>query len=234
MLPGSYHKLKFLWPTDSMHLRHCGPVAFIPPCGLTVIGKPFSQACENNKQPILDGLLSLLQSPGELLEIGSGTGQHAAFFATALPHVTWQTSDLDENHATISAWVTDAAQPNLLPPLSLDVLTTDFPATTFDAVYSANTAHIMSMEAVRKMFELVGDVLSSGGVFCLYGPFRHEGVFNAPSNAAFHQQLQARDTAMGIRHLESLDEEGSRHQLSRKRLYAMPANNNMAVWQKEL
>jgi cyclopropane fatty-acyl-phospholipid synthase-like methyltransferase len=168
------------------------------------------------------------------LEIGSGTGQHAAFFATALPHVTWQTSDLDENHATISAWVTDAAQPNLLPPLSLDVLTTDFPATTFDAVYSANTAHIMSMEAVRKMFELVGDVLSSGGVFCLYGPFRHEGVFNAPSNAAFHQQLQARDTAMGIRHLESLDEEGHRHQLSRQRLYAMPANNNMAVWQKEV
>ena len=199
-----------------------------------MLNKRFSEAAARNAPAVLEVLNLELRDCKSVLEIGSGTGQHAAFFATALPHATWQTSDLDENHATISAWVTDAAQPNLLPPLSLDVLTADFPATTFDAVYSANTAHIMSMEAVRKMFELVGDVLSSGGVFCLYGPFRHEGVFNAPSNAAFHQQLQARDTAMGIRHLESLDEEGHRHQLSRQRLYAMPANNNMAVWQKEV
>ena len=84
------------------------------------------------------------------------------------------------------------------------------------------------------MFELVDAVLNSGGLFCLYGPFRHDGDFNSPSNAAFHRQLQARDTAMGIRHIEALDEEGHRHQLSRQRLYAMPANNNMAVWQKEV
>ena len=199
-----------------------------------MLNKRFSEAAARNAPAVLEVLHLELVECKSVLEIGSGTGQHAAFLATALPHITWQTSDLDENHATISAWVTDAAQPNLLPPLSLDVLTADFPATTFDAVYSANTAHIMSMDAVRKMFELVGEVLISGGLFCLYGPFQHDGVFNAPSNAAFHQQLQARDAAMGIRHLESLDEEGHRHQLSRQRLYAMPANNNMAVWQKEV
>ena len=195
--------------------------------------KRFSEAAARNGTAVLEILDSELGKSVSILEIGSGTGQHAAQFAAALPQVTWQTSDLDENHVTINAWINDSGRPNLLPPLSLNVLSATLSAEAYDAVYSANTAHIMSMEAVQKMFELVGTVLKSAGIFFLYGPFRQNGDFNAPSNAAFHRQLRSRDGTMGIRHIESLDEEGRRYNLSRKRLYAMPANNFLTIWQKE-
>ena len=195
--------------------------------------KRFSEAAARNGTAVLEILDTELGKSESILEIGSGTGQHAAQFAAALPQVTWQTSDLDENHVTINAWINDSGRPNLLPPLSLNVLSATLSAEAYDAVYSANTAHIMSMEAVQKMFELVGTVLKSAGIFFLYGPFRQNGDFNAPSNAAFHRQLRSRDGTMGIRHIESLDEEGRRYNLSRKRLYAMPANNFLTIWQKE-
>lgn len=196
--------------------------------------KPCSEAAARNGRAILEILDIELEKNVNILEIGSGTGQHAAQFAAALPHIIWQTSDLDENHAAINAWVDDSAQSNLHPPLSLDVLSAKLPAASYDAVFSANTAHIMSMNAVRKMFELVATVLRRDGTFCLYGPFRQGGDFNAPSNADFHRQLRSRDEAMGIRHIESLDDEASLNRLARKRLYAMPANNYLAIWQKEI
>lgn len=167
-----------------------------------------------------------------ILEIGSGTGQHAVRFARELPNLSWQTSDLDENHDSITAWVCDSKLTNLLPPISLDVMTADLKDASFDGVYSANTAHIMSIDAVANMFSLVGKALTDRGVFCLYGPFRQGGEFNAASNSSFDESLRAQDAAMGIRDIESLDEFGLQCGLSRERLYAMPANNNIAIWRK--
>ena len=169
-----------------------------------------------------------------MLEIGSGTGQHAVRFASELPNLCWQTSDLDKNHAGIGAWVSDSKLDNLLPPKSLDVLTADLTAASYDAVFSANTAHIMSIEAVAKMFSLVGKALCPSGVFCLYGPMRQDGEFNSASNLAFDGSLRSRDAAMGIRDIEALDKFGSTCGLSRERLYAMPANNHIAVWRRAL
>ena len=194
--------------------------------------KPFSEYAERNGAPILSVLQGEFANCTRVLEIGSGTGQHAVRFAKAMPFLQWQTSDRDENLSGINAWVKDSGLPNLLPPLSIDVLIADVPAESCDAVYSANTAHIMSIEAVQKMFALVGKGLSDGGVFCLYGPFRQGGEFNTPSNAAFHQTLRSQKPEMGIRHLESLDGYARDHDMTRVRLYAMPANNHIAVWHK--
>ncbi len=195
--------------------------------------KPFADYAERNGGPILDVLKNEFSACKNVLEIGSGTGQHAARFARALPGLKWQTSDLDENHEGIRAWVKDSGLANLLPPLSLDVLTADVTAVSRDAVFSANTAHIMSFAAVTRMFALVGRALTGGGIFCLYGPFRQDGQFNTPSNEAFHEELRTRNPDMGVRDIESLDELGNEHGLSRVRLYAMPANNHIAVWERE-
>lgn len=197
-----------------------------------MIDKPFAESAERNGDPILEVLRTEFAQCTRVLEIGSGTGQHAARFSAAMQHLQWQTSDLKENHAGIIAWVEDAGLKNLLLPLTVDVRTAALPARSFDAVYSSNTAHIMSFAAVEKMFAVVAEVLSDDGVFCLYGPFRRDGEFNTPSNAAFHASLRSRDPDMGIRHLESLDELGQEHGLTRTRLYAMPANNHIAVWCK--
>lgn len=195
--------------------------------------KQYAESAQRNGAPILEVLLTEFAASTRVLEIGSGTGQHAALFAVAMPHLQWQTSDRDENHGGISARVDDRDLSNLLTPLSLDVRTAIVPEQSYDAVFSANTAHIMSFESVSKMFSLVGEALQNGGVFCLYGPFRQDGTFNTASNAAFHDSLRSRDPQMGIRDLENLDELGVQNAMQRSRLYAMPANNHLAVWQRE-
>ena len=193
---------------------------------------PLTPHTARNCEPILGVLREELRNVAEILEIGSGDGQHATIFATDLSHLRWQTSDLDENHAAINRWLARMALPNVLPPFSLDVMNAALPANSYDAVFSANTAHIMHLAAVDKMFALVAQVLRAGGVFCLYGPFRQNGVFNTESNAGFHESLRARDSGMGIRHLEGLDAFAAEGGLKRQRLYAMPANNFIAVWRK--
>ncbi len=198
-----------------------------------VASKPFAEYAQRNGGPILEVLQREFSASARVLEIGSGTGQHAAQFADALSHLSWQTSDLIDNHDGIRAWVDDAGLSNLLPPLALDVLDADLTAESFDAVYSSNTAHIMSIDAVERMFDLVGRALIGGGVFCLYGPFRQDGGFNTESNKSFDKTLQSRDAEMGIRDIESLDEFGQSGGLQREHLYAMPANNHLAVWRKE-
>lgn len=200
---------------------------------LQMTEKPFSDYAERNGAPILDVLRDEFSGCTAVLEIGSGTGQHAARFSRSLPHLRWQTSDLDENHSGIQAWVEHSALENLLMPLSLDVMTGDVRAESFDGVYSSNTAHIMSFVGVTRMFALVGKALVDDGVFCLYGPFRQGGKFNTASNAAFDESLRARHPNMGIRELESLDDLGRDNGLVRVRLYAMPANNHLAVWRKK-
>ena len=194
--------------------------------------KPFAPATERNSEPILGVLRREFARRRSVLEIGSGTGQHAVHFARALPHLEWQPTDLEEHHAGMKIWLDEAALSNVAEPLLLDVLTADVPDAYFDAVFSANTAHIMSFEAVEHMFALASNVLHENGIFCLYGPFRQGGGFNTKSNAEFHRSLRLRDPVMGIRHLEDLDTLATKGHLQRHRLYAMPSNNHLAVWEK--
>jgi SAM-dependent methyltransferase len=194
--------------------------------------KPFAAATERNSLPILEVIRSEFEHASTVLEIGSGTGQHAVSFGNALNHLFWQTSELIENHAGIHAWLDEEGLPNVRKPIELDVMAADVSPQDYDAVFSANTAHIMSYEAVEKLFSLVGKTLRDNGIFCLYGPFRQGGEFNTQSNADFDRSLRGRNPEMGIRDLEALDKLGESGGMVRERLYAMPANNNLAVWRK--
>ena len=192
--------------------------------------KPFAAATERNCLPILDVIRHEFARATTVLEIGSGTGQHAVCFGKALDHLIWQTSELAENHAGIQLWLDEAQLANVNKPIELDVLTTEIAPKSYDAVYSANTAHIMSFEAVVKMFSLVSTALQEGGVFCLYGPFRQCGEFSTQSNANFDTSLRERNHDMGIRDIEALDKLGESGGMERQRLYSMPTNNCLAVW----
>jgi len=194
--------------------------------------RPESPAAERNKAAILEVIRSEFAGCRSVLEIGSGTGQHAAFFAGQMPWLVWQTSDRAENLAGIRAWVEYAACTNLRDPLTLDVLEDHLAGSRYDAAFSANTAHIMHPEAVAAMFSVVAGVLGPGGRFCLYGPFNLDGKFTSDSNRQFHESLQRRDPGMGIRDLEDLDRLAAGCGLQRTGLYAMPANNMLAVWVK--
>jgi len=195
-----------------------------------VTERPFAEYAARNTRPILEVLQRELCSSRDVLEIGSGTGQHAVAFAAAMPHLVWQTSDLAENHEGIKAWVEHAELDNVLLPVDIDVRQATLLPASFDAVFSANTAHIMGIAAVQRMFSLVGDVLRVDGVFCLYGPFRLGGAFNTGSNEAFDRSLRERSAEMGVRDIEILDEFGADGGLHRQSLYALPSNNFIAVW----
>jgi cyclopropane fatty-acyl-phospholipid synthase-like methyltransferase len=147
-----------------------------------------------------------------------------------MPWLTWQTSDLAENLQGISSWIDDSGLPNVRQPILLDVDRPDSNGGDYDAVFSANTAHIMSTQAVRCMFDIVGRLLPPGGLFCLYGPFNQNGRFTSASNERFDQSLRRQNPAMGIRDLEELDDMARQSALRRRRLYAMPANNSLVVW----
>lgn len=193
-------------------------------------GRPNAPAAERNKQPILEVLRDEFADCKSVLEIGSGTGQHAVFFARNMPWLDWQPSDLEENHPGITAWVEDARLDNLRVPVELDVERPGPIADGFDAVFSANTAHIMSTAAVECMFRIVGECLEAGGKFCVYGPFNIDGEFTSESNRNFDASLRSQNPEMGIRDLAILDEFAGANGLQRTDLYAMPANNMIAVW----
>ena len=194
--------------------------------------KPHAEYAARNAAPILEILNREFRDSTRVLEFGSGTGQHAVTFAAALGHLHWQTSDLDENHPGINAWIDAEKLRNIGSPLSMDVRTADVESDGYDAAFSSNTAHIMGIDAVERMFSLVGKALREQGTFCLYGPFRCDGQFNTQSNADFDANLRGRDPVMGIRDIEKLDEFAAVNGLQRQRLYAVPSNNYVAVWQK--
>jgi len=195
--------------------------------------KPNAPSAERNRDAILEVLRDAFQDCKAILEIGSGTGQHAIFFASQMPWLTWQTSDLVENHDGINAWLEDANLDNVKAPLVLDVEEPLQTVDHFDAVFSANTAHIMSIAAVECMFGIVGQCLTDGGKFCLYGPFNQNGDFTSDSNRDFDAHLKSQDPAMRIRDLEILDGFAQTNGLHRVGVYAMPANNMLAVWIKK-
>ncbi|MCF6209201.1 MAG: class I SAM-dependent methyltransferase [Gammaproteobacteria bacterium] len=194
--------------------------------------KPFAESCEQNKHPILAVLREEFALASEILEIGSGTGQHAVFFANALPHLHWQTSDCAENHPGILAWLNENSGDNVHLPLTLDVSHDPWPRYLYDGIFSANTVHIMGWAEVEKLFEGVGQVLAPGGRFCLYGPFNRDGKFTSESNAHFDVWLKQRDPKSGIRDRAELDELAQGQGLQPVADHEMPANNRILVWQR--
>jgi SAM-dependent methyltransferase len=187
--------------------------------------KQYSEASERNRASILAILKRVLADRQHVLEIGSGTGQHAAYFAPELPHLVWQASDVAENLPGIREWVCDP------PPIELDV-DKAWPKVDADAVFSANTCHIMSWPQVEQLFSGVGRVLRKGGVFALYGPFNYGGKPTSESNARFDAMLRGRDPASGLRNFEEIHALAKAAGLHLEEDNAMPANNRLLVFQK--
>ena len=199
---------------------------------LTMNMKPYSESAARNQNVILAQLQTIFANRKRVLEIASGTGQHAVFFGEGLPHVIWQTSELPENHAGIRAWLAEAALPNVLAPVALDVNDSLWPVADVDAVFNANTVHIVSWEAVECMFAGIGRILEAGGILCLYGPFNYDGRYSSESNARFDAWLKARDPQSGIRDFTAVDGLAQAQGLCLSEDIAMPANNRLLAWRK--
>lgn len=192
--------------------------------------KPNAPSCAKNREVILEVLREHFADRRQVLEIGSGTGQHAIFFAERLPHLSWQTSDRSENLPGISAWLEEAALPNTPPPLLLDVQET-WPCQTHDAVFSANTLHIMPWSAVESLFAGLPGVLAANARLVIYGPFNYGGRFTSESNAAFDLWLKEKAPHQGIRDFEMVHELAQAAGLELVEDRAMPSNNRCLVWQ---
>lgn len=193
---------------------------------------PFSSAAERNRQPILDQLRRLLPERGTALEIGSGTGQHAVFFSQNLPGLFWQPSDRGAYLPGLETCFTAEGNKRILPLLKLDVIRDAWPGRSYEAAYSANTAHIMPWEAVVAMFAGVSAHLLPQARFCLYGPFNIDQCFTSESNAAFDARLRAEDSQMGIRDMAEIESLANLHHMELELKLAMPANNFMLVFRK--
>jgi SAM-dependent methyltransferase len=196
--------------------------------------KQYSSACDENREPILAVIRLEFSNAHHILEVGSGSGQHAVYFGQHLPQLRWQTSDLCENHASINAWRTAAGLDNVLAPIELDVTTPHWPDALYDGAFSANTTHIMSWTAVQGLFAGIGKVLKHGAHFCLYGPFNYGGSYTSDSNARFDAWLQQRDPASGLRDFEQLDALARGCGMVLRADHEMPVNNRLLVWCKEL
>jgi hypothetical protein len=184
--------------------------------------KPFSEASERNRAPILAVLKRVFKDRKHVLEIGSGTGQHAAYFAAELPHLVWQASDVAENLPGIREWISTPA------PIELDV-DKQWPRLDVDAVYSANTCHIMSWPQIERMFDGIARI-ETVKTFCLYGPFNYGGKHTSASNARFDAMLRGRDRASGLRDFEDIDRLAAAAGLTLQEDNAMPANNRLLVY----
>ena len=198
-----------------------------------MMNRPDAPATKRNRDPILKALKKELHGEKELLEIGSGTGQHAVYFAKHMPMIVWQTSDQKKNHDAIQSWINSTSSTNLKLPLNLEIGSNeDHIKKKYDDVFSSNTSHIMSFKNVEKMFSLVGRILRKNGKFFLYGPFRVNGDFTSKSNEKFNDELNQKDPIMGIRDIEELDKFATQNSLSNYAFLRMPANNFLSVWLK--
>ncbi len=197
---------------------------------------PFSAAAENNKKPILQILKPAFAECRAVLEIGSGTGQHAVHFAAAMPHLTWQPSDLLEHFAALDQRVVESDLENIRSPMELDVTDLPWPVPTaddpdaYDGIFSANVLQIVPWEGVESFFDGVAETLAPGGVLCVYGPFKYEGAFTTPSNEAFDKSLKEKNPASGIRDFEAVNALASAAGLKLVADHAMPANNQLLHW----
>lgn len=194
--------------------------------------KPYSESCANNQAPILEILQTIFINQQYVLEIASGTGQHAVHFGHALPHLSWQTSELKQNHAGILAWLNETKLPNVIPPVAIDVNDDQWPIEMVDTVFNANTVHIISWPEVEKMFAGIARVLCAGGILCLYGPFNYDGKFTSESNSRFDVWLKSRDRYSGVRNFEAINQLAETHGLFLLKDVTMPSNNRTLVWQR--
>ena len=193
--------------------------------------KPFSQACEHNKDPILQIIRTVFYQPTTVWEIGSGTGQHACYFARHLPHLEWQSTDRPENISGICLWQEEAQLDNLKPVLTLDVTDIVWPCNSIDALFTANTLHIMSRDEVRILFDRLAVHLNPKAVICIYGPFNYNGTYTSDSNARFDQWLKNQNTLSGIKDFEDILFLATSMGLKLVNDFAMPANNRLLVLQ---
>ena len=194
-------------------------------------GKPFAPACERNRDPILDVLRRHFARCRTVLEVGSGTGQHAVHFAAALPSLTWQCTDLPSQLPGIRQWLDEVGLPNTPPPLALD-LAGPWPDGLYDGVFSANVLHIVDWPKVEAFFAGAGRALGDAGVLVVYGPFNEGGAYTSPSNRDFDAWLKARDARSGIRDVEAVQALAEAAGLQSVDDVAMPANNRCLVWRR--
>lgn len=196
--------------------------------------KPYAESSEINKVPILVVLKDVFATSKRVLEIASGTGQHAVFFGRELPHLTWQPSERAQNLGGIQAWLDEAQLTNVLSPLALDVNDARWPIDPADAIFNANTVHIISWPEVVRLFAHIAYHIEPSGIVCLYGPYNYGGKFSSESNARFDAWLKSRDPNSGVRDFEAVNLLAESHGLRLLRDIAMPSNNRFLVWQAGL
>ena len=197
-----------------------------------MMNRPYAESCDENKLPILNVIKEVFCDAGKLLEIGSGTGQHAVYFSEHLPHLIWQTSEMEDQLAAIKLWMQDAAHDRIQPPRVLDVIEDNWPFQNIDYVFTANTTHIVSWPHVIGMFKGIAKVLKAGGKFAQYGPFNYDGEYTSESNARFDMWLKNRDPQSGIRDIRDLQALAGEQGMTLIKDYEMPANNRILVWKK--
>lgn len=196
------------------------------------MNKPYAESCAQNQHVILEALKSLFLKPGDVLEIGSGTGQHAVFFTEYLPHLNWQPSDLEVEHAGMKMWFCDLKHERIQTPLILDVDMLHWDIKKKDYIFTANTTHIISVRQVENMFKHIGQCLKEGGLFAQYGPFNYNGKYTSQSNANFDVWLKQRNPESGIKDFEMLEKLAVDNGLKLVKDIEMPANNRILVWEK--
>jgi len=196
------------------------------------MNRPYAESCDENKQPILDVLKEVFCDSGKLLEIGSGTGQHAVYFSEHLPHLSWQPTEMEDQLAGIKLWMQDTAHDRIQSPCILDVSDESWPFDNMDYAFTANTTHIVSWLHVIGMFKGVSKALKSGGQFAQYGPFNYNGQYTSESNARFDVWLKQRDPASGIRNFQNLEKLAADNDMVLVKDFEMPANNRILVWRK--
>lgn len=192
--------------------------------------KPFAPSAERNKQAILEALQQELSANDVVFEFGSGTGQHLCHFAAHLPDVLWQPSDLADKLPGIRQWIAESGRSNILPPLELDLSTTQKPAAEISVCYSANTLHIVSWPLVEQLFRHAAIMLGNGGKLLIYGPYTFNGEHVSDGNRQFDLQLRGEDPHSGIRDANDLDQLARQCGFAPARVIGMPANNHVLVW----
>ena len=193
--------------------------------------KPYSAACDNNKGPILEVLKQYITPENrKLLEIGTGTGQHAVFMAREFPHIDWITSDRAQNHEGIKQWLTEARVNNLKGPIQFAIGKDEFPRNSFDLVFNSNTFHSMSWKECKTLMKMLGNRLREGAQVFIYGPFNYNGTFTSESNRDFDGLLKARDPQSGIRSFEDVDANMKKNGFAFCKDHEMPANNRLLVY----
>ncbi len=198
---------------------------------MTGLNKPYAESCAQNREPILSVIKPLLASCKSVLEIGSGTGQHAVFFSKALQHLHWQTSDQKEHLQGIRLWIDDTKLGNVGQPVELDVMQEQWPSVNADTVFSANTLHIMSWEAVQDFFRKIPTVLSNKGKLLIYGPFNYDNKYTSEGNAKFDSWLKSRDPQSGLRDFEEVNKLAASAGFRLIEDFEMPVNNRILYWE---